>query len=154
MCSAFLNRGEVGGVRRQIDQLCPAPFYRLSHSTHLVCPQVVHHDNVSSFEGWAQHRFDINFKDLSVCSSIYRHQRAQATAAQAGQPRNVRPVVLRDAAHNSFPAWRPPIQPHQRQIYSRFINKLAPLRVPLGTQLLIITSRLLDSPRVALRGVE
>jgi hypothetical protein len=55
---AFLYRRQVWRLRRQVDKLCPATFYRFSYPANLVCAWVVHHHNLSSSKRRAQHLAD------------------------------------------------------------------------------------------------
>jgi hypothetical protein len=69
----LLDRGEVGGVRRQIQQATLPGFHQLANALSLMCSQVVQDDDLAWLQLRGQHLAHIRFKGASVHPAFDGH---------------------------------------------------------------------------------
>ena len=87
-----LDRIQIGTVGREIPQLGIGSFDRFTHTSHLVCREVVHHDNLSAGECGNQLLADIRQKEWSVDRPINHQRSGESRRPQRGQKGGRLPV--------------------------------------------------------------
>ena len=65
-CEELLNRIEVRGIGRQVEQLCASGLDRFTYPWHLVSAEIIQHDNVAWLKGRRQDLFDIGEEGIAM----------------------------------------------------------------------------------------
>jgi hypothetical protein len=151
---AGFDRRQVGSVGRQIEQTGPTASRRLLDPHGFVCPQTVHHDDITRSQAGPQHLLHTGAKHGRVGRPIDGHDRLQTAHAHRPQPGHVGAVVPGHAADDPFPGGGPPVHARHRQIHTRLIHKFQAPEVEPWEPLALGLACLLDARSVALAGVE
>src|SRR5436309_394371 len=91
-----LNWVEVWRVRRQILNCRAASFDCLPHASNFVDRTVVHHNDVTPPEGWAQALLDISQECWPVHGALNNHRCVHPIMAQAADESDGFPFSLRN----------------------------------------------------------
>jgi hypothetical protein len=91
-----LDRIEVWGIRRQVEQLGASGFDRLADARSFVAAEVVHDDDVAWLQLGRQHLLDISLEGDAVDRPIENQGCHHPCRAQAGNEGRGLPVGMRD----------------------------------------------------------
>ena len=86
----------------KIEQPRPDRLDGRAHACALVAAQIVHHDDVASFQSRREELRDIGLEAVAVDRAVERHRRDHSRQAQRGDERRGLPVSVRNAAAQSF----------------------------------------------------
>ncbi len=92
----LFNRGEIGRVRRQEEELAVAGFQSLANAGRFVDAQIIQHDNLPRLERWRELLGDVPDKRVRIHGSLNHPGHLQASRRERRDQRRVRTVVARD----------------------------------------------------------
>lgn len=151
---AFLNRGKVRRIGRQVYQLCSTRCDCFFNADNFVRTQIVHYNNVSFLQSRAKHALHIDPKNISSCCAFNGHYGIQTAYAQCSDHRHILAVVLGHASDGSFAAPSAAIESRQGNINAGFIYESETLNIKIAYLLTVVSTGLPDSGRISFTGVE
>jgi len=92
----LFNRGEIGRVRRQEEQLAVAGFQRLANAGRFVDAQIIQHDHLPRVERWCELLGDVPDKRVRIDGALNHPGHLQASRRERRYQRRVLAVVARD----------------------------------------------------------
>src|ERR1700730_8693094 len=117
---------KVRRVLRQVAQCRPCFLDRLLNAGNLVSSEVIHHDDVVTFECWNQALLDISQKHLSRHWPVDHHRRGHFVVTQRGYEGDRRPFPKWNLADHPDSARSPPPQAHPVGTDGGFVDKTPP----------------------------
>jgi hypothetical protein len=102
----LLDGVEVGTIWRQVKQRCAAGFDGFSNTCDLVNTDVVHEQDVASFQGRREDLFDIGRERLAIHRASQHKGSGHAIVAQGGDESAGFPVAMQDFLDQPLAAWR------------------------------------------------
>ena len=128
----ILDGIEIGTVRRQVEQRCPACFDRLSDAVDLVGGQIVHDDDVGRPQERGQHLLAPSPEDLAVHRPVEQHRGDEAGTGQPADEGNGLPVSMRDGGAAALAFGRPTAQARHLGREPAFVDEDQALRIKRG----------------------
>jgi len=100
---------EIRTIGRKVDEGCNAGLNCLADTRNLVNANIVHDDDITTFEGWGEYLFDIGFEARASHWSIQQQRRGDTIMAQGGNEGRSFPVAVWHLADEPFTAFSPTV---------------------------------------------
>lgn len=149
----LFDRVEVGRIGRQVNQTGANRFDGLADALDLVGREVVHDDNISSFQGRGEHLFDISLEGNPVHRAVDDQGRGDLVAAQGGDEGGCLPMAMRYGGDQAFAALGAAPPARHIGLGPGFIDEYQPAWIKCWLHLFPEGSRLGDVAALLLGGV-
>src|ERR1700686_1836676 len=117
---------KIRRVLRQVAQRRPRLLDRLTNAENLVNSQVIHDNDVVTFERRNQALLDISQKHLAIHWSVDHHRRGHFVVTQRGHEGDRLPCPKRNVAYQSDAARSPAAEPHHIGAHRGLVDKHQP----------------------------
>ena len=123
----FFDRVQVGGVRRQVHDICSDLADGLGHPGLFVAGEVVHHHNVFAFQRRHEELLHVGQKTFAVHRTVEDEWRGQSGTPHGGHKRGGFPVSVGDSSNHTGGFQSPAITTGHLGVGPGFIKKYQPL---------------------------
>ena len=150
----FFDGIEIGGLRRQIADVCLHCFNSLFDARHFVTAYSIGDDDVARVPRRAEEFLDILQKQGAGHGAIRHHRSRDVIMPQSGDERGGMPVAVRHGADAPFAAWGASVAPSPVRRRPGFIQKNQFRDIQSGLSCLPLTPRGLHVGALLLAGVQ
>jgi hypothetical protein len=119
----LLDGREIRRVRRQVEELGPAPLNSLTNGYDFMSAQVIQHDDLARAQRWAKDVLRVCFKDVGIRGPLDRHDGLDAVQGEGRNHGKVGAIVLWHRPDDALSPRGAAEPPRHGQVDTRLIDK-------------------------------